>query len=253
VKLGYDIEYALQMDGVFKPAGILPITGTKGNAEQLTHGGVELDGVAIEITPPPAETEDQFVDNVLQLIKEVRKKYWRGRLLAVPSAHYIKEDLKSVKGAMEMGCMPDFNAWTLDMNEPPDARTTLRTFGGHLHIEGGTPETIRACDLTLGMWSVLNDHDTERKKMYGKAGCFRTKPYGVEYRVLSNFWCDSDKLLRQVYKLARLAENLTPQVERMTSMFGGPDNIQNVINSNAKTEAQVIFNDVLDFSQYVKN
>jgi hypothetical protein len=36
--------------------------------------------------------------------------------------------------------------------------------------------------------------------MYGAAGAFRPKPYGVEYRVLSNAWLQSEELMAWVYR-----------------------------------------------------
>ncbi len=39
----------------------------------------------------------------------------------------------------------------------------------------------------------MYDKDTERRGMYGKAGAFRPKPYGVEYRTLSNAWLSNDE------------------------------------------------------------
>ena len=79
---------------------------------------------------------------------------------------------------------------------------------GHIHI--GAPELkdqslveecVKVLDLFLGLPSVLLDEERERRKLYGKAGCFRfaTSFTGFEYRVLSNFWLKSDELIGWVY------------------------------------------------------
>ena len=39
-------------------------------------------------------------------------------------------------------------------------------------------DMIKAMDATVGLESVLLDSDTERKKLYGKAGCFRFTEFG---------------------------------------------------------------------------
>jgi hypothetical protein len=51
------------------------------------------------------------------------------------------------------------------------------------------------------MW----DKDATRRQLYGKAGAFRPKPYGMEYRVLSNRWLDSEPLMRWVYNTLQTA------------------------------------------------
>ena len=48
-------------------------------------------------------------------------------------------------------------------------------------------------DYTLGLDSLLLDSDTRRRSMYGRAGSFRFKEYGIEYRTLSNFWIKNNK------------------------------------------------------------
>jgi len=94
-------------------------------------------------------------------------------------------------------CDPDFNAWTEEVNVISRKDVNLRTAGGHVHIGYENPdaqtniELIKLMDLFLGVPSILLDTDTERRKMYGKAGCFRFTEFGVEYRVLSNFWTTS--------------------------------------------------------------
>jgi hypothetical protein len=58
---------------------------------------------------------------------------------------------------------------------------------------------VKQLDCFLGLPSLLWDGDTARRKMYGAAGAFRPKPYGVEYRVLSNAWLLSEERMRFVY------------------------------------------------------
>ena len=55
---------------------------------------------------------------------------------------------------------------------------------GHISIGWDNPtqeqqlDMVKAMDATVGLESVLLDNDTERKKLYGKAGCFRFREYG---------------------------------------------------------------------------
>ena len=54
-------------------------------------------------------------------------------------------------------------------------------------------------DLFLGIPSVLMDKGHLRKNLYGKHGAYREKAYGVEYRVLSNFWIFNNRLIEWVW------------------------------------------------------
>ena len=76
---------------------------------------------------------------------------------------------------------------------------------GHIHIGFANPDDnmaidlVRYMDLYLGVPSVIMDSDLLRKKVYGTAGRFRITSYGVEYRVLSNFWLASEELMRWAF------------------------------------------------------
>jgi hypothetical protein len=77
----------------------------------------------------------------------------------------------------------------------------LRTGAGHLHF-GWTedadltdPQHVLNCrdlvkqlDWYIGAWLLEKEPDNTRRKLYGRAGACRYKPYGVEYRVPSNVW-----------------------------------------------------------------
>jgi hypothetical protein len=57
-------------------------------------------------------------------------------------------------------------------------------------------------DWSLGLGSMLFDNNPAAKKrrsLYGAAGCFRPKSYGVEYRTLSNSWLASKELMEWVF------------------------------------------------------
>lgn len=67
---------------------------------------------------------------------------------------------------------------------------------------------IPMMDILVGIPSVLIDRDPDariRRLVYGKAGCFRWQPHGLEYRTLSNFWLRSYWLMSLIMGQARLA------------------------------------------------
>lgn len=171
------------------------IGGTKEKPKDLGGGFMILsDNVAGEFNIPPAKSATEFANNIVtgldKLVQVAIKNNCHVSRLA--SASFPEDQLKTPQ-ALEFGCEPDVNAWTLEFNMRPNAvDSTLRSCGGHVHVGGITEDehinVIRAMDLFLGVPSIILDNDTERRKLYGKAGAFRPKPYGVEYRSLSNWW-----------------------------------------------------------------
>lgn len=73
---------------------------------------------------------------------------------------------------------------------------------------------VPVLDIVVGNTCVLIDRDPsniERRKVYGKAGEHRIKEYGIEYRVLSNFWLRSYQLVSFVTGLCRFTSHLVEQ------------------------------------------
>jgi len=58
-------------------------------------------------------------------------------------------------------------------------------------------------DFVLYNSSLSWDNDDRRRELYGKPGSFRPKPYGVEYRVLSNMWLKSISTQKFVFDAAK--------------------------------------------------
>jgi len=87
--------------------------------------------------------------------------------------------------------------------------------------------------LHLGIPSVHLDTDTLRKSLYGKAGAFRPTSYGLEYRVLSNFWLKSEELTKWAYNGAHHAYAMVANKgEKFFDEIG--QEIQDCINNSDK-------------------
>ena len=207
-KFGCDPElFVLNPDGKLVSAHDL-LPGTKEDPYKVPFGAIQVDGTAAEFNIDPVETYEDWERNITSVLKTLLemlpKKY---KLSIVPSVVFDKDEWKRIPdSAKELGCMPDFNAWTGDVNPSPrPAQEGLRTASGHLHIGwtegvdlsvdiqhiGHCNDLVKQLDWYLGYWSLQPDPDSTRRTLYGQAGACRYKSYGVEYRVLSNFWLTS--------------------------------------------------------------
>lgn len=213
--LGCDPElFVTTSDG--KPRGAYGlIKGTKEEPFKVEKGAYQVDGMALEFNIDPAKTEDEFVENIQTVMRRLRQDVPSEFKFAIqPSIRFHPAILKKAPDeAKELGCMPDLDAYTMKENPKPNGNTTLRTASGHIHIgleedADVTSENhlikystlVKHLDLFLGLRSLEWDMDRSRRKLYGNPGAMRLKPYGVEYRVLSNKWLTEEKLVRFVYR-----------------------------------------------------
>jgi len=185
---------------------------------------VQEDNVAVEFCIPPASDVlqwDTSITFVMDHIKEMVKPL--GLTINISASEIFPDTELDNPKAKEFGCDPDFNAYTLEMNPKPYAdNPNLRSAGGHIHFGNDllkdyttAVNCIKAADLFLGIPSVLLDADTRRRELYGKAGCFRIKPYGVEYRTLSNFWLKTEATRKWAFEQAHRAFNAVVSGHRL--------------------------------------
>lgn len=251
ILVGCDPEIFVKKDGSFVSAHGL-IRGDKRNPQRVTNGAVQVDGMALEFNIDPASTESQFVGNVEQVMAQLAAMVPGFELAPVPVADFSLEYINAQPPeATELGCDPDFNAYTGTANVKPDAQLPMRTASGHIHI-GWTEnadiynlEHIHACnavakqcDVVLGLASLFYDSDTRRRSMYGQAGCLRFKPYGVEYRTLSNAWLLSKERMAWVFRNTRKAMDMLFDGRALfvEAQEIGAD-IQHIINTSDKDQA----------------
>lgn len=188
------------------------VGGTKEEPRKLSDIGhaVQEDNVMIEYNIPPVITEDDFVRE-LNLTKELIEEYvLKGAytMIPLPSARLSPEEVFTDQG-QTIGCEPDYNAYTGEMNPTCDlmVEPERRYCGGHIHIGSSTVMSeeqarnlIKFMDIFVGCPSSILDTDEGRKKMYGQLGRMRYTKYGVEYRTVSNWWLESDETKRFIFR-----------------------------------------------------
>jgi hypothetical protein len=249
MRLGADPEVFLK-DRNNKHLSVIGMIGA-GKEDPLQVAGMpkgftlQEDNVALEFGQPPASTADEFVFNTRAAMLAGLSTL-KGKRFSRLSCTVFEEDQMGTPMAHIFGCEPDFDAYSGKKNtKPVPPHKFMRSAGGHVHIEMPKKTTmkekrllVRAMDLYLGVPSVLMDSGSERRQLYGKAGCFRYKPYGVEYRTLSNFWIFKKHLTKWVWNQTARALEAAKTPEWDTYLV---NNLAcRAINQNDKKAAQLL-------------
>ncbi len=248
--LGTDPECFVSKDGKLVSAHNL-IPGTKQAPFKVQHGAVQIDGTALEFNIDPVGSEADWmrnIDTVMSILADMIPGY---KIESCPVAEFGFEYLRSLpEKATELGCEPDWDAYTVAVNPRPNGELPFRSAAGHIHF--GIPETgndapvddadyigwlatkVRELDFYLALPSLFYDADTKRRELYGKAGAFRPKKYGMEYRTLSNQWLGSDSLKRWAYQASIYAME---QIDKGVSLFDKYGDVQAIVNKSDKPGA----------------
>lgn len=220
LKIGADPEVFVRQGGV-NVSGHEMIPGTKKKPHAVKHGAVQVDGTALEFNIEPASTQEEFVRNIKEVMAQLKQMIPADAELDISAvARYEAQYFANLpKVAKELGCDPDFDAYTGAETERKAGERPFRTAAGHIHIGWTNNEDpyiakhfqscrtlVKDLDIWLGLPSVIFDPESkDRRDLYGKAGCFRPKHYGVEYRVLSNKWLQSDELTGWAFNQTKAA------------------------------------------------
>lgn len=185
--------------------GLIP--GSKDDPHKIDDKGnaIQTDNVMVEFCVPPANNALDLNANIRYCLNFIDGMLPDNMETVIQASAVLDKKYLKNKQAKQFGCDPDFNVYTLSPNTPPDSRGQLRSAGGHVHVGYENPnfemnlKIVRAMDLFLGIPSLVLDKDTRRKEMYGKSGAYREKPYGIEYRVLSNFWIQNETTVQWAF------------------------------------------------------
>lgn len=208
--IGTDSEVAIHDKKTYRSIiGI--INGSKHNPVLTPFGNIQEDNVFAEFAINPVDNEREWV----KLITDAKKHLEQllnplGFDIHINSCIELPDFELANPEVWEFGCEPDYNAYSGRQNPRPENPGNRRVAGGHIHVghTGALKDRskrwlIKYMDLYLGLPSVILDNtpeSRERRLFYGKAGSFRPKPYGVEYRTLSNFWIQDESLMKWAFQ-----------------------------------------------------
>lgn len=233
-----------------------------------TVSRVIIDGVQAELNPRPSDCRARLVSEISALFRKLKDHLKSFNGVGVDFSQTVQlseEDFEELpENAKKFGCMPSKNANDGGKESSITVDPSVyryRSAGGHIHM--GRPlsqgenydkmdkvlkdpeRLIRMMDILVGNTCVLLDRDpgnVERRKVYGRAGEFRTPPHGVEYRTLSNFWLRHPVLASLVFGLAR--EAMTLVAEDKDKLFVDAvsmSDIADAINTNDYVKALANF------------
>ena len=200
-------------------------TGTKEKPAKTSFGALQVDGMALEfnIDPTPLHHLDfrDFLGRIQKAFSFISKQIPEDFSISKKASYNFPDEifLKTPDYCKILGCDPDYNAYTGLVNPRPDpvelGIPNFRTAGGHIHIgwaqygesfdinDKGHIDDCRIITKILDhlFYSDLTkrDPDKERVNLYGGPGVYRPKPYGVEYRSLSNFWCFNQDDIKKIF------------------------------------------------------
>jgi len=252
VTIGSDPEMFLYSNELNKHVPVCGlIGGTKHEPKPITNDGhaIQEDNVAVEFCIPPCKTVNEFVENITFVKNYIQDTILNEKKLTldcVSSVEFTYDDLNSEQ-AQTFGCDPDFNAYTFDQNviDKESVSPFLRSAGFHIHIGYDKPtvecsiELVKAFDLFVLVPSILMDEDTNRRQLYGKAGSYRFKSYGVECRGLGGYFVRNEELTKWV------AEQTLKAIEFVNEggIITNESDIQECINTSNKDLAKEIMED----------
>lgn len=221
------------------------VKGSKRNPFKTAHGFVHRDNVLAEMNVTPATSSMEFVNNVEAVLMDLEEMLGsHGKKGEIISSNLMDIKYLDHYEAARFGCNANINCWDIDRPHKPNAESagTLRTASGHIHLgfaHGGAVDQIRAaqaCELFVGLPSIAFDDDKLRRTLYGLAGSFRPKEYGIEYTVPSNFWLTSRGRMRWIYNAGRTAVNNRNHLPDISEEEA--NEIQTTINTCDRTKAR---------------
>jgi len=265
-----------------KVVGSERVIAKKGYSKEGSNSGkIIRDGVQAEFNIRPSTCRQSFAWSLSALFKWAKERA-KKKGLDISFKQLVKVDKKELMSlspeSRMFGCEPSYNVYEKDgMSKPVGENPEeylFRCAGGHIHLScsyddsketlkktlQNAKELIPIMDIVVGNTCVLMDRgrgNKERRRTYGRAGEYRQPIYGIEYRVLSNFWIRDYKLVSLVLGLCRIAVSVVRNstkgcnyAKKLRELVKQED-IINAINKNDKKLALKNFNKIKKFLKQI--
>lgn len=236
VLIGTDAEFFL-LDNTGSPLSAEGlIGGSKWNKNIHEEGEytTEEDGLACEIGIKPATTAEEFSQRIDKALRNVTG---RGFNISLNSSEKFDEAVRNTPQGIESGCMPSLDTYRKAVNAPLNHfEDEYRYSGAHIHISFGFSDNEWHKHIDPDLFIMSMDHHLGIPYMkeegilgntvhpYRRLGQWRMKPYGAEYRTLSNRWIFSKTTRKDVFNRTKKAVEswdklTTTQVNNLKSTY----------------------------------
>jgi len=234
-----------------KPIAITGMLGGKKGDPVVVgeHGGYQEDGVAFELNPTPTAHLDTLVNNTFRLLTTVRNKM-KLQNITTKIVPYVEFDYnyEFPQECLVAGCSPDYDVYQMQENPAP-VLGYVRSAGGHMTMQ--VPRSInlekfvKTCDRVVGLYSIIKDKDPVRRKLYGKAGCFRAHilndEWGlIEYRTPSNFWLKNKAVMHQAFSLFQQVPKYISKMEKWEDIYNEQYVVMAINRSNVSLAKEIL-------------
>jgi hypothetical protein len=196
-----------------------------------------------------------------ELVPQASHVYTQDQLVKVENPNVTNPETGKphVMDPFAFGCDPNFDAYTERERKVKSPSDGLRTGSFHIHIGdrniGNDPlsplhgmrnktNAIKMMDIFVGCASIIMDKDPTsptRRQLYGRAGEFRPTDYGIEYRVLGNWFLRSPETVQTILDVAEHAMSVVWSGHAMDYLSTiHPLIVQHAINSNKPDVARMV-------------
>lgn len=228
--LGSDPELFIARKGqIIGAEKVIPKGGLSAPGGRSAQSQIVLDGVQVELHPTPTACRALMANDFKVIFTKLNEELGQKGANASfePVVTLTKEEMKTLsEAAQRLGCQPSRNVHNPSATIKVPKGFRQRSAGGHIHVslngynttrypEVGSPQAldtlVKILDCVVGLPSVFLDRDPNsaiRRRVYGRAGEHRLPSYGVEYRVLNNYWLLSYQLMSFVMGMTRLGTNI---------------------------------------------
>lgn len=211
------------------------------------------DNVLLEVAFNPFYSKHEMIERYRNVFLGVKKVLGdRYRIISKASHVYNDDELQHPK-ALEAGCSPNFNAYTVAPNPPVQFNGGLRSAGCHFHcgakhlLDFDTRlNAIKLMDIFLGVPSIIFNPDKtekQRRMLYGGPSEHRPTSFGLEYRPLSPGVIRSPETAELTYDLVTYSLSQLPKATKILESID-TNIVQKAIKDCDKKLARVVMNKV---------
>lgn len=210
--IGHDAEFIIRDRGTDLPVSMAEMVQTT-----LTSCVIYPDNVMLEMGTDPvplSEFSARIQENLWDLTNWLSSNHLY-TIVGEEEAEFPREELCTAK-AHAIGCNPFSSAYFLGVPlVPMPYSDNWRFSGGHIHLaydKNLVPEPYLVKLLDEHLLDKVTNKSARRAEFYGQRGAYRSKPYGLEYRSLGNFWFEQPEFV---------VDNLLEVEHKVNKVLGG--------------------------------